>query len=109
MEKAVLIGAITPKIKEYEIDEYLKELEFLTFTAGGDVIKVFKQKIDSINSKTFLGYLFHPKKSMLCLSGAPILVPENESLTLKVLLRHSLIARLWRVKGFMKKLWLQPE
>jgi len=55
MEKTILIGAITPKLKEYEIDEYLKELEFLTFTAGGDVVKVFKQRINSINSKTFLG------------------------------------------------------
>ena len=44
-----------------------------------------------------------------CLSGATILVPENEYLLLKTLLRHSLIARLWRAKGFMKKMWLQPE
>ena len=55
MEKTILIGATTPNLKEYEVDEYLKELEFLTYTAGGDVIKVFKQKINSINSKTFLG------------------------------------------------------
>jgi len=55
MEKTILIGATTPNLKEYEVDEYLKELEFLTYTAGGDVIKVFKQKINSIHSKTFLG------------------------------------------------------
>ena len=55
MEKVVLIGAITAKTTEAEVNEYLRELEFLAFTAGGDVQKIFKQKINHINSKTFLG------------------------------------------------------
>ena len=55
MEKVVLIGAITAKTTEEEVNEYLRELEFLTFTAGGDVKKIFKQNINHINSKTFLG------------------------------------------------------
>ncbi|MAQ69474.1 MAG: GTPase HflX [Flavobacteriales bacterium] len=55
MEKVVLIGAITAKTTESEVNEYLRELEFLAFTAGGDVKKIFKQKINHINSKTFLG------------------------------------------------------
>tara|TARA_B100000530_G_scaffold287535_1_gene202808 strand:+ start:753 stop:1916 length:1164 start_codon:yes stop_codon:yes gene_type:complete len=55
MEKVVLIGAITGKTTEVEVNEYLRELEFLAFTAGGDVQKIFKQKIHHINSKTFLG------------------------------------------------------
>ena len=55
MEKTILIGAITSKENERDIEEYLKELEFLTYTAGGEVIKIFKQKLNSINSKTFLG------------------------------------------------------
>jgi len=55
MERTILIGAITAKDNELEIEEYLKELTFLTYTAGGEVIKIFKQKINSINSKTFLG------------------------------------------------------
>ena len=55
MEKVILIGAITSQQKESEADEYIKELEFLTFTAGGSVVKIFQQKIHSIHSKTFLG------------------------------------------------------
>ena len=55
MEKVVLIGAITAKTTESEVNEYLRELEFLAFTAGGDVKKIFKQKINQINAKTFLG------------------------------------------------------
>ena len=55
MENVVLIGAITASQNETEVSEYLKELEFLAHTAGGTVIKVFKQKIDRIHAKTFLG------------------------------------------------------
>lgn len=35
--------------------EYLDELEFLTYTAGGEVVRRFVQKIDIPNSKTFIG------------------------------------------------------
>ena len=55
MEKVILIGAVVGLQKEYEVLEYLRELEFLAITAGGTVIKVFQQKIDRINPKTFLG------------------------------------------------------
>tara|TARA_B100001250_G_scaffold133954_1_gene114525 strand:+ start:3948 stop:5111 length:1164 start_codon:yes stop_codon:yes gene_type:complete len=55
LEKVILIGAITPSQDDLEISEYLKELRFLTYTAGGEVKKVFKQKINRINPKTFLG------------------------------------------------------
>ena len=55
LEEAVLVGIIT---KSQEIDqstEYLDELEFLTYTAGGKVIKRFIQRLDIPNSKTFIG------------------------------------------------------
>ena len=55
LEEAVLVGVIT---KSQEIDqstEYLDELEFLTYTAGGKVIKRFTQRLDIPNSKTFIG------------------------------------------------------
>ena len=55
MENVILIGAITPSQKDLDASEYLKELKFLTDTAGGSVVKVFKQRIHRINSKTFLG------------------------------------------------------
>ncbi|MDO5972267.1 GTPase HflX [Flavivirga aquimarina] len=55
LEKAVLIGVITKDQNEEKSKEYLDELEFLTFTAGGHVIKRFTQKMEMPNPKTFIG------------------------------------------------------
>ena len=54
-EKAVLIGVITQLQNEAKSDEYLDELEFLTATAGGVVVKRFVQKMERPHPKTFLG------------------------------------------------------
>lgn len=55
LEKAVLIGVITRTQNEAQSKEYLDELEFLTYTAGGEVLKRFTQKMDMPNPKTFIG------------------------------------------------------
>ncbi|MDA9874700.1 MAG: GTPase HflX [Flavobacteriaceae bacterium] len=55
LEKAVLIGVITKLQDESKSEEYLEELEFLTYTAGGEVLKHFTQKMDKPNPKTFIG------------------------------------------------------
>lgn len=55
LEKAVLIGVITKEQNEDKSKEYLDELEFLTFTAGGYAVKRFVQKMDMPNPKTFIG------------------------------------------------------
>ena len=54
-EKSVLIGVITREQPEEKMKEYLDELEFLTFTAGGEVLKRFVQRIDVPNPKTYIG------------------------------------------------------
>lgn len=54
-EKAVLIGIITREQPEEKVNEYLDELEFLTYTAGGEVVGRFVQRIDVPNPKTFIG------------------------------------------------------
>jgi GTPase len=54
-EKTVVVGIITQNQSEEKLFEYLDELEFLTFTAGGEVIKRFYQKMERPNPKTFLG------------------------------------------------------
>jgi GTPase len=54
-EKAVLVGIITSHVNEEEIREYLDELSFLVETAGAIPVKLFTQKIDTPNPKTFLG------------------------------------------------------
>lgn len=55
LESAVLVGVITKSQNEEQSKEYLDELSFLTYTAGGEVIKRFTQKMDMPNPKTFIG------------------------------------------------------
>ena len=54
-ERTVIVGIVTQHQNEEKLTEYLDELEFLTFTAGGEVIKRFSQKLERPNPKTFLG------------------------------------------------------
>jgi len=54
-EKAVLIGVINRTQNEEKVNEYLDELEFLTYTAGGEVAKRFVQRVDVPNPKTLIG------------------------------------------------------
>lgn len=54
-EKVVLVGIINQIQTEEKSKEYLDELEFLTYTAGGEVLKRFTQKFDVPNPKTFIG------------------------------------------------------
>jgi GTP-binding protein HflX len=54
-EKAVLIGIINKDQNEEKVKEYLDELEFLTYTAGGEVFKRFTQRMDIPNPKTMIG------------------------------------------------------
>ena len=54
-EKTVIVGIVTQSQNEDKLKEYLDELEFLTYTAGGEVVKRFWQKLDRPNPKTFLG------------------------------------------------------
>ncbi|WP_053991884.1 GTPase HflX [Mangrovimonas sp. TPBH4] len=55
LEKAVLVGIITKDQDEAKSKEYLDELEFLTYTAGGEVVARFTQKMDMPNPRTFIG------------------------------------------------------
>ena len=55
LENALLVGVINSRQNEEQSKEYLDELEFLTYTAGGKVLKRFTQKIDPPNPKTFIG------------------------------------------------------
>jgi GTP-binding protein HflX len=54
-ERTVIVGIITQNQNEEKLNEYLDELEFLTYTAGGQVVKRFSQKLERPNPKTFLG------------------------------------------------------
>ena len=54
-ERSVLVGIINDSQNEEKLNEFLEELEFLSLTAGGNVVKKFTQKINTPNPKTFIG------------------------------------------------------
>lgn len=54
-ELAVLVGLITPKVTERQVQDYLDELAFLSTTAGVSPVKSFVQRLDMPNSATFVG------------------------------------------------------
>jgi len=55
VEKTVLLGIINSRQDAIQSKEYLDELAFLAFTAGGEVMHRFTQRIDLPNPKTFIG------------------------------------------------------
>ncbi len=54
-ERAVLVGLITPRQPEQKAAEYIAELSFLAETAGAETVKVFFQRADGANMRTFVG------------------------------------------------------
>lgn len=54
-EKVVLIGIINREQNEFQVKEYLDELEFLAKTAGALTKMKFTQKLDHPNPRTFIG------------------------------------------------------
>jgi GTP-binding protein HflX len=73
-ERTAIVGIVTQNQSEEKLNEYLDELEFLTFTAGGEVVKRFSQKMERPNPKTFVGT---GKLEEICL-----FVKENDISTL---------------------------
>ncbi len=54
-QKAILVGIILQNQSEKEVEEYLKELNFLADTAGVVPEKQFTQKVDHAYTKTYVG------------------------------------------------------
>ena len=54
-EKTVIVGIINSNQNLETSNEYLDELEFLSYTAGGKVLKRFTQNLNQPNPKTFIG------------------------------------------------------
>ena len=54
-ERAVLVGLITPQQDEARSSEYLAELAFLADTAGAETVKVFTQRVEYSNPRTYVG------------------------------------------------------
>lgn len=55
MEKTVLVGVAGPRDSELTIKDNLNELEFLAETAGAQTLKIFIQRLDTPNARTYIG------------------------------------------------------
>ncbi|KRO65636.1 MAG: GTPase HflX [Cryomorphaceae bacterium BACL11 MAG-121015-bin20] len=55
MERAVLVGLITPDVTHDQAYEYLAELAFLAKTAGAEPLRNFTQRLPHPDNKTFIG------------------------------------------------------
>lgn len=55
MERAILISIITQEVEDYQVKEYLDELEFLALTAGIQSEYRFTQKKEGPDSKSYVG------------------------------------------------------
>ena len=55
MEKTILVGSVNRNQDHKKCQEYLDELEFLSFTAGGTVSQRFTQRIENPNPATLIG------------------------------------------------------
>ena len=55
LEKAVLLGVVTPNVSVEQSQEYLEELAFLAKTAGAKPVKKFTQNLLKPDNKTFIG------------------------------------------------------
>ena len=55
MEKTILVGLVNRNQDHKKCQEYLDELEFLSFTAGGTVAQRFTQRIENPNPATLIG------------------------------------------------------
>lgn len=55
VEKSILVGMFDTRKQGYEIEYILEELEQLTLSAGGDVVKVFFQRRNAPDKRYLLG------------------------------------------------------
>ncbi len=55
LEYAIVVGVITKKTSEEQVNEYLDELEFLAETAGAVTVKRFTQRLPHPDVRTFVG------------------------------------------------------
>ena len=55
MEKTILVGLVNRNQDHKKCQEYLDELEFLSFTAGGTVAQRFTQRIENPNPASLIG------------------------------------------------------
>ena len=94
-ENTVLVGVTNSSQDEFKLNEYLEELEFLTRTAGGKVVKKFKQKVVNTNPKYFIDpaniQAAKPKIEANDRSISPIVTTKTRGMTRKIIIGRVVI------------------
>ncbi len=55
MERSVIVGFFDMRVKDFEIQQIMEELQLLTESAGGEVVGQFHQKRESMDKKFLIG------------------------------------------------------
>lgn len=78
-ERAILVGIINREQGTDQVEEYLDELAFLAETAGAVPVKRFKQRVDRIDARTFIGSgKIEQIKNWIETEGADMLIFDDE-------------------------------
>ena len=78
-DQAVLVGVIQKDQTEFQVNEYLDELSFLSETAGAKAIKRFTQKLPHPDSRTFVGKgKLEEIKTYVKQKGIPLVIFDDE-------------------------------
>ncbi|NDA63316.1 MAG: GTPase HflX [Chitinophagia bacterium] len=78
-DQAVLVGVIQKDQTEFQVNEYLEELSFLSETAGAKAIKRFTQKLPHPDSRTFVGKgKLEEIKTYVKQKGIPLVIFDDE-------------------------------
>lgn len=78
-DQAVLVGVIQKDQTEFQVNEYLDELSFLSETAGAKAVKRFTQKLPHPDSRTFVGKgKLEEIKEYVKQKGIPLVIFDDE-------------------------------
>ena len=105
MDRALLIGIILPNIYKDDVKNHLDELKMLAQTANVDILGVFTQKVQRINSAFYIG---KGKAQQVIdqakLLGANVIIFDDELSPAQIKNYHKLAKKI-KVIDIFKPLW----
>jgi GTP-binding protein HflX len=79
VDRAILVGAPTKDVSQRVLEDHLEELARLTHTAGGEVISVLRQRINTPNPRFYIGEgKAQELKRLLKEAGANLVIFDEE-------------------------------
>ena len=79
LEKAILVGIVTPRMRKSTVEEHLAELKRLAETAGALVTRSFLQRVQAFNPATLIGEgKVHEIKAALAEDSAGLVIFDDD-------------------------------